>query len=113
MRKARVHCAHHPRQHGAVAHAGIEDAQGRRPRMDTRKFKRNALGNDPLFGTGMNEQKIFLPVLEKPEVAARVAPFQRRHILWWRGRTARQAITEKGVDAIESIGRDTLAFAQP
>ena len=33
-REAVVHRAHHARQHGAVADAGIEDAHRRRARMD-------------------------------------------------------------------------------
>jgi hypothetical protein len=68
-----VHIAHHPRQHGAVAHAGIENAQRRRPWMDLRQFHADPFGHHPLLAAGVDEGQIFLPVIVEPEGAFAVA----------------------------------------
>ena len=72
VREAVVHRAHHAQQHGAVADAGIEQAQRRRPRMDVGKLKRDAVRHHPLFAAGVDEQQILLPVVEEAEVALRI-----------------------------------------
>src|SRR5580704_4252409 len=71
--KAAVHRAHHPRQHGAVAAAGVEYPERRWPRMDAGQLQRYPFRDHPLLAAGMDEQQIFLPILEKPEIAAGVA----------------------------------------
>ena len=43
-REARMHRPHHPRQHGAVADAGIEDPQRRRRRLQIAELERNPAG---------------------------------------------------------------------
>ena len=73
VRKAVVHRPHHPQQHGAVAHAGVEHAQRRRARMDIGEFEPDPAGDHPLFAAGVDEQQVFLPVVEEAEVALRIA----------------------------------------
>ncbi len=113
MRKAAVHRAHHPRQHGAVAEAGVEYPQRRRPRMDAGELQRHPLRDHPLLAAGVDEQQIFLPVLEKPEIAAGVA-LLRRHLEAARRRHAtRRRGRDIGLDTIQRIDGDSLALAQP
>ena len=64
-----VHRAHHAREHGPVADAGVEQADRRRPRPYVPEFHRDALCHHPLLGTGVDEQKVLLPVVEKAEIA--------------------------------------------
>ena len=78
--EAVVHRAHHPRQHGAVADAGVEHAHRRRARMDVGELERDAVGDHPLLAAGVHEQQIFLPVVEEAEIALRVGLARfRRH----------------------------------
>ena len=72
MRETVVHCAQHAQHHSAVADAGIEHAHGRRARMDVGELERDAIGDHPLFAAGIDEEEIFLPVVEEAEVALRV-----------------------------------------
>ena len=72
VRIAVVHGAHHARQHAAVADAGIEYAQRRRARMKVWQFLRDAVRDHQLFAAGIHEQQIFLPVVEKAEIALRI-----------------------------------------
>ena len=65
--KARMQRPHHPRQHGAVADAGVEDPQRRRRRLQIAEFERNPVGDLGLLAAGRDEQQIFLPVVEEPE----------------------------------------------
>src|SRR5436305_9834612 len=61
----------------------------------------------------MDEQQIFLPVLEKAETAARIALFGR-NIQAVRGRhRTGQRRGDKGLDAVQRIDGDALALAQP
>ena len=46
--------------------------------MQAGEFQRHPLGDDALFPAGVDEQQLFLPVLEKAEIAARIAPLQWR-----------------------------------
>ena len=73
VREAVVHRAHHPHQHGAVADAGIEHAHRRRPRMQMGELFGDAVGDLPFLAAGIDEQQIFLPVVEEAEIALRVA----------------------------------------
>ena len=72
-RRAVVHGAHHAREHGAVADAGIEHAHRRRARMDVGEFQPDALADHPFFAAGVDEQQILLPVVEETEIALRIA----------------------------------------
>ena len=63
-----MHGAHGARQHGAVAHAGVEQPQRRRARMDVGQLHADALGDDPLLAAGGDEQQVFLPVVVEAEV---------------------------------------------
>ena len=79
MGKAAVHRAHHPRQHRAVADTGVEHPQRRRARMQAGQLQRHPLGDHPLLAAGVDEQQVFLPVLEEAEIAAGIA-LLRRHL---------------------------------
>ena len=72
VREAVVHGAHHPHQHRAVADAGVEHAHRRRPRMDVHELFGDAVRHLPLLAAGVDEQQIFLPVVEEAEIALRV-----------------------------------------
>jgi hypothetical protein len=62
-RKTIVHRTHHPREYGAVARTGVEQAQRRRTRFDLFELDADAIGDDPLFVAGVHEQQIFLPIV--------------------------------------------------
>ena len=83
MRKTVVHLAHHARKHGAVAYACIKYPNRRWPRVDVGEFEADTLCDHPLLAAGIDEQKIFLPVVEEAEVPLRVfgsgCRRQRRH----------------------------------
>ena len=70
--EAVVHRAHHARQHRAVADAGVEHANRRRARMQVRKLFGDAVRHFPFFAAGIDEQQIFLPVVEEAEIALRI-----------------------------------------
>ena len=72
MGEAVVHGAHHPREHGSIADAGIEDAYCRRMRMNVSEFFGDAVCDLPFLAAGVDEQQILLPVIEKAEIALRV-----------------------------------------
>ena len=124
-----VHGAHHPRQHRAVADAGVEHAHRRRPRMDVGELFGDAVRHLPLFAAGVDEQQILLPVVEEAEIALRVAqlrPARRgreqrkraagvsrvRSMTMGRGPCGRMG-SHEAVDAVERVGRDPTAVAQP
>jgi hypothetical protein len=113
VRKPAVHRAHHPRQHGAVADAGVEHPQRRRPRMDAGKLQPDAVGDHPLLRASMHEQQVFLPVLEEAKIAARVAALDRRLQPRRRRHALRQRLGDEGLDAIQRVDGDALALAQP
>ena len=77
VREAVVHRAHHARQHRAVADAGVEHAHRRRARMDVAELERDAARHHPLLRAGVDEQQIFLPVVEEAEIALRVGRARR------------------------------------
>ena len=78
VREAVVHGAHHARQHRAVADAGVEHAHRRRTRMQMRKLFGDAVRHLPFLAAGIDEQQIFLPVVEEAEIALRIARLRRR-----------------------------------
>jgi hypothetical protein len=71
-RRAVVHGAHHACKHGAVTDAGVKDAHGGRSRMDIGELQANALADHPFLAARVDEQQIFLPVVEEAEIALRV-----------------------------------------
>ena len=129
-RKAVVHGAHHPHQHAAVADAGVEHAHRRRARMDVGEFVGDAARHLPFLAAGVDEQQIFLPVVEETEVALRVgrpcggggrrpaaaagaagrASRARSMIV---GAPVRGVRRHETVDAVERVGGDAPAVAQP
>ena len=72
VREAVMHRAQHAQHHGAVAHARVEHAHRRRARMDVGELKRDTIGDDPFFAAGVDEQEIFLPIVEEAEIALRI-----------------------------------------
>src|SRR5258708_13732234 len=81
--------------------------------MDATELQRHPLRNHPLFATGMDEQQIFLPILEEPEIAAGVA-FLRRDVEAARRRyPARHRGGDMGLDALEGVDLDALTPAHP
>ena len=125
-RKTVVHRAHHARQHSAVAEAGVEHTHRRRARMNIGELEIDAVGDLPLLAAGVDEQQIFLPVVEEAEIALRVLAldgrlrqrFHRRH----RGlgcRVEQDAAARRrgagiarheGADALQRIGGDAAAI---
>ena len=95
--------------------------------MDMRQFLGDAVRDLPLLAAGIDEQQIFLPVVEEAEVARRIAVRQRRRGDGRRQRRARLARAfddrqplalrrmrrHKTVDAVERVGGDAAAVAQP
>src|SRR5256714_11001595 len=61
----------------------------------------------------MDKQQVFLPVLEKTEIAARIALFGRDLRRERRRHPARRRGSDIGLDAIERVDGDALALAQP
>ena len=122
-REAGVQLAHHARERRAIAHAGVEHAHRRRAGVDVRELQADAARDHALLAAGVDEQQIFLPVVEEAEVA------RRRGLGGWRacrrGRDADQAaqlrrggggggpvVAHEHADALEGLGRDTRAGAQ-
>ena len=64
-----MHLAHDAGQHGAVTHAGIEHAQRRRLGMQMAELHADAARDHLLLAAGVDEQQVFLPVVEEAEVA--------------------------------------------
>src|SRR3954447_16096492 len=61
----------------------------------------------------MYKEQVFLPVLEKTEIAARIALFGRDLRRERQGHPARPGGGDIGLDAIERVDGDALALAQP
>ena len=78
VRETVVHGAHHAYQHRAVADAGVEHPHRRRARVDVDEFFGDAVRDLPFLAAGVDEQQIFLPVVEEAEVALRIARLDRR-----------------------------------
>jgi hypothetical protein len=82
-REAPVHLAHHSREHGAVAHAGVEQPHRRRTRMDMAELEPDAARDHVLLAAGVDEEEVLLAVVEEAEVLFRRELAHRR-----RGRRA-------------------------
>ena len=67
-----MHVAHHVGDDGAVTHAGVEDLQARRRRLDVRQFLADAVAHHPLLIAGVHEHQVFLAVVVEPEGALAV-----------------------------------------
>ena len=130
VRKTVVHGAHHAHQHRAVADAGVEHPHRRRPRMDVDELFGDAVRDFPFLAAGVDEQQIFLPVVEEAEIALRVARFSRRRGGRRRQRRGQPRVSRgrsmivgrcpcaglrrhEAVDAVERVGGDAAAVAQP
>ncbi len=59
--------AHQTPQYGAVAHAGVEDAQRRRRRTHVDQFVGGAPGDRRFLVAGVNERQVFLAVVVEAE----------------------------------------------
>ena len=124
VRKALMHCLHHSRQDGAVAHAGIEHAHRRRTRVNAGELERHAIGDHPFLAASVDEQQVFLTVVEKAKIALRVGGERRRRDRrggpgrrpldharpFERGRIAMRR--NEAADAIDRVGGDAAAVAQ-
>ncbi len=75
---ALVHRAQHAGEHGAVAHAGIEEAHRRRARLDQLELARDAVRHHPLLRAGVDEHQIFLAVVVEAEILLRGRAFGLR-----------------------------------
>ena len=80
--------------------------------MDRGQFQRNALRDHPLLAAGVDEQQVFLAVLEKAEIASRVAFFGRHDQAARRGHPTRGGGDDIGLDPVERIDGDPLALPQ-
>jgi hypothetical protein len=114
------------RLYGAVADAGVEHPDRRRSRMDVSELFRDAVRHFPFFAARVDEQQVFLPVVEEAEIALRVAGLAclRRR----RGRAGaalaralddcrpaglRGMRRHETVNTVERVGGDAAAVAQP
>ena len=77
--------------------------------MDAPQLQRNPVSDHPLFGTGVDEQQILLPVLEEPEITRGIALLDRG---LGHG-DDRNAIPKKASNPLKRIDRDPLALTQP
>ena len=80
--------------------------------MQAGQFQRHPLGDHPLFAAGMDEQQVFLAILEKAEIAARIAFFGRHLEAARRRQPARRGRRDIGLDAVQRVDGDALALAQ-
>src|SRR3979490_565321 len=81
--------------------------------MDAAELQRHPLRDHPLFAAGMDEQQVFLPVLEKPEIAAGIALLRRNFEAARRWYPARRRGRDIGLYPVQGVDRDALALAQP
>ncbi len=120
-RKARMQRPHHPRQHRAVADAGVEDPQRRRRRLQIAEFERNPVGDLGLLAAGRDEQQVFLPVVEEPETGGlrcrarrqrRWPPSQPAAACFAQRRRGLMMFGQIGADLVQRAGGDFGAVAQ-
>ena len=64
-----VEVSHQSRQHGGIAHSGIENSQGGRHRIQALDVQRYAVGYDLLFAAGTHKEQVLFAVVVKPERA--------------------------------------------
>lgn len=75
--EAGVHRPQEPRQHRPVADPGVVEAQCRRAGAQVGQLFRDAPGDHPLLATGVDEEQVFLPVVEETEIVCAVLPVWR------------------------------------
>ncbi len=63
-----VHAAHDAGQDRAVAHARVEQADGRRAWMDVGEFLHDPFRHHSLLAAGVDEHQVFLPVVVEAEI---------------------------------------------
>ena len=97
---------------GGLDITAMRPDQRARAGMDAGKLQRHAVRDHSLLAAGVNEQQVFLPVLEEAEIAAGVAllrhhfePAHRRQAARGRGRDIR-------LDPLQRVDGDALALAQ-
>jgi len=90
----------------------VEDPQRRRTGVDAGKLQRHPLRGNPLLAAGMDEQQVFLPVLEETEIAAGIALLGRDFKAARRRHPARHGGGDIGLDPIQRVDGDALALAQ-
>ena len=71
------------------------------------------LGDHPLFAAGVDEQQVFLPVLEEAEIAPGIALLGRHFEAARRRHPAGHGGGDIGLDAVQRVDGDALALAQP
>src|SRR5215475_2806853 len=89
-------------------------------------LKRDAAGDHPFFAAGIDEQQVLLPVVEEAEVALGIAFAGRRRYRRGNGRARLARALDDGrtrnrgavgfheaADAVERLGGDAAAVAQP
>ena len=80
--------------------------------MNAGEFQRHPVRDHPLLAAGMDEQQVFLPVLEKPEIAAGIALLGRDFEAPRRRHAARHRGGDIGLDPLQRVDGDALALAQ-
>ena len=128
-RETPMHAAHQPRQHRAVAHAGVEHPERRRPRMDVGELHAGALGHHRLFVTGVDEHQVLLAIVVEAEgplaAGARLGGgldggdraghrggARRPSLKTVGGSAGRRIIVHAGAQAGDGLYGDALAIAQ-
>src|ERR1041385_775729 len=81
--------------------------------MDAGQLQRHALGDHPLLAAGMDKQQVFLTILEKPEIATRIALLGRYLEAAGRRGTVRHGSGDKGLNPVQRIGGNALALTEP
>src|SRR5260370_11000015 len=81
--------------------------------MDAAELQPDPLSDHPLFAAGMDEQQVFLPILEESEIAAGVALLRRDFEAARRRYPARHRGGDIGLDAVEGVDGNALTLAQP
>ena len=80
--------------------------------MQAGEFQRHPLGYHPLLAAGVDEQQVFLAILEKAEIAAGIALFGRHLQAARRRHPAGRGGCDIGLDAVQRVDGDALALAQ-
>src|SRR5262249_55921966 len=103
-----VHLAHDPREHGAVAHAGVEQAHRRRTRMDVAELEAHAPRDHVLLAAGIDEQQVLLAVVEEAEILLRRELARRRRGRLCAGADERQQLRRRIARTRQAVLRDEL-----
>src|SRR5262249_28514168 len=118
-REAVVRRTHDAGENGAVAHAGVEEPQRGRPRLDAVELELDALRDHPFLGAGADEEQVLLPVVVEAKARLRVAFADHA----WRdrqaagrertlARRAAESPVHERADAIDGLGRHAAAHPE-